>query len=241
MDPNEPQNGATPGPEQTADRSPAQPHGDGRQDRGSAVADLAGEFGAELVRAIRVGLAQGDSSSREPRGPSRLSWYEFATQYAHAHWPGRAAKTRDEASEALTAVTVAMLWDVPGRPKGEVLRRALRHWAFVLPGAGLEAMGAEDRLVLQWVAKASRPLVDLHDPVLARDVLESLRRKIDGGEAAVETIRRKRKVLVHALRYAVERGELGSHPLAKISWGCPSRPSRWIRGWWSIRIRRGSC
>lgn len=59
----------------------------------------------------------------------------------------------------------------------------------------------------------SRPLVDLSDPVLARDVLESLRRKLDGGEAAVETMRRKRKVVVHALHYAVERGELGSHPL----------------------------
>ena len=64
---------------------------------------------------------------------------------------------------------------------------------------------------LQWVLKASRPLTDLHDPVLARDVLESLRRKPDGGEAGVETMRRKRKVLVRALHYAVKRGELGSH------------------------------
>ncbi|WP_260462594.1 site-specific integrase [Streptomyces sp. TRM72054] len=75
--------------------------------------------------------------------------------------------------------------------------------------------------MLQWVAKASRPLVDLHDPVLARDVLESLRRRLDGGEAAVGTLRRKRKVLVHALHYAVERGELGSHPLDKIRWRVP--------------------
>ncbi|MFF3247044.1 hypothetical protein ACFYWY_25690 [Streptomyces sp. NPDC002870] len=80
---------------------------------------------------------------------------------------------------------------------------------------------AEDRLVLQWVAKASRSLVDLYDPVLAREVLESLRRKLDGGEAAVETMRRKRKVLVHALHFAVERGELGSHPLARIRWRVP--------------------
>src|SRR5438128_22016 len=85
---------------------------------------------------------------------------------------------------------------------GQLLRRALRHWAFVVPGPGRGEMPAQDRLVLQWVAKAFRPLVDLHDPVLARDVLESLRRKLDGGEAAVETMRRKRKVLVHALHYA---------------------------------------
>ena len=209
---------------EVGDRSSAQPHGDGRQDRDSAVADLAGEFGAELVRAIRAGLAQGNSSAHGHRGPSQLSWYAFATQYAQAHWPGRAAKTRDEVSEALTAITMAMLWDLPGRPNGQLLRRALRHWAFAVPGPGQGQMPAEDRLVLQWVAKASRPLGDLHDPVLARDVLESLRRKLDGGEAAVEAMRRKRKVLVHALHYAVERGELGSHPLNGVRWRVP-KPS----------------
>ncbi|WP_371551288.1 hypothetical protein OG266_38065 [Streptomyces sp. NBC_00554] len=71
MDPNEHHNGATPDPEQPAGRSPAQLQGEGRQDRDCAVADLAGEFGAELVRAIRVGLAQGNSSAHGPRG--RLS------------------------------------------------------------------------------------------------------------------------------------------------------------------------
>ncbi|MFD5159542.1 hypothetical protein ACFWMJ_15930 [Streptomyces hawaiiensis] len=35
-------------------------------------------------------------------------------------------------------------------------------------------------------------------------------------------MRRKRKVLVHALHYAVERGELGSHPLEKIRWRVPN-------------------
>lgn len=166
MDLNE-YHGAAPEPEQPAYRSPAQPHGGGRPDGGSAVAGLAGEFGAELVRAIRVGLAEVSSSGHGSRGPSQLSWYDFAAEYARAHWPGRAAKTRDEVSDALTAVTVAMLWDLPGRPSGQLVRRALRHWAFVVPGPGRGEMPAQDRLVLQWVAKASRPLVDLNDPVLA--------------------------------------------------------------------------
>ncbi|MFE1246804.1 tyrosine-type recombinase/integrase [Streptomyces sp. NPDC058741] len=214
MDLNE-HHGVASQPEQPADRTPAQPHG------GSAVAGLAGEFGAELVRAIRVGLAEVSNSGQGARGPSHMSWYSFATEYARAHWPGRAAKTRDEVSDALTAVTMAMLGDLPGRPNGHLLRRALRHWAFVTLRPGQGEMSAQDRLVLQWVAKASRPLVDLHDPVLARDVLESLRRKLDGSEAAVETMRRKRKVLVHALHYAVERGELGSHPLNRVRWRVP--------------------
>lgn len=84
--------------------------------RDNAVADLAGEFGAELVRAIRVGLAQGHGSAHGSRGSSKVSWYAFATEYARVHWPERAAKTRDEVSDALTAITLAMLWDIPGRP-----------------------------------------------------------------------------------------------------------------------------
>ncbi|MFE1344383.1 tyrosine-type recombinase/integrase [Streptomyces sp. NPDC058757] len=196
-------------------------HGEGRWDGSSAVAEMAGEFGAQLVRAIRAGLAQGPSTAREPQRLSRLTWYAFATEYARAHWPGRAAKTRDEVSDALTAVTLAMCWDRRGRPTEQVLRRALRHWAFVMPRQGDPMPPPQDRLALQWVAKASRPLIDLYDPVLARDVLESLRRKQDGGEAAVETMRRKRKVLVHALGYAMERGELGSNPLEQVRWSVP--------------------
>ncbi|WP_262505930.1 hypothetical protein [Streptomyces sp. TRM68367] len=84
-----------------------------------------------------------------------------------------------------------MCWDLPGRPNGQLLRRALRRWAFVVPGPEQRELPAEDRLVLQWVANASRQLVHLHDSVLARDVLKSLRRRLDGGEAAVETMRRK--------------------------------------------------
>ncbi|MGH1554097.1 hypothetical protein ACRAWF_25675 [Streptomyces sp. L7] len=56
--------GAAPEPEQPADRSPAQAAwrwADGRR-RQRVVAGLAGEFGAELVRAIRLGLAEVSSS-----------------------------------------------------------------------------------------------------------------------------------------------------------------------------------
>jgi hypothetical protein len=72
------------------------------------VAELAGEFGAELVRAVRAGLARQDSPGCGVRGPSRLSWCDFATEYARAHWPGRVAKTWDEVGDGLTAITMAM-------------------------------------------------------------------------------------------------------------------------------------
>lgn len=41
--------------------------------------------------------------------------------------------------------------------------------------------------------------------------------------AAPETMRRKRKVLVHALHYAIEQGELHSHPLERIRWRVPKQ------------------
>lgn len=52
---------------------------------------------------------------------------------------------------------MAMLGDLPGRPNGQLLRRALRHWAFVTLRPGQGEMPAQDRLVLQWVAKISVP------------------------------------------------------------------------------------
>src|SRR5882757_3527409 len=73
---------------------------------------------------------------------------------------GWAGRPRNETSEALSLVTRAMLWDVPGRPSEDVLHRALRLWAFLGPGASDHDIPAQDRLVLAWVAKASRPLVD---------------------------------------------------------------------------------
>ncbi|MBT2455332.1 tyrosine-type recombinase/integrase [Streptomyces sp. ISL-86] len=79
-------------------------------------------------------------------------------------------------------------------------------------------MPADARLALRWVEGASRPLVDLLDPAVMRAVLEALRLKRDGTVAAAETQRHKHKILVNAVRYAIEQGKLHSDPLAPISW-----------------------
>lgn len=107
---------------------------------------------------------------------------------------------------------MALLNDRPGRPADAELRKALRNWAFVLPGVGN---------TLHWVAKASRPLSDLSDPALGRAVLDSLKIKLDGTAAAAETVRRKRRTLVNALLYAVDLGEFRGSPLAAVRWQKP--------------------
>ncbi len=182
---------------------------------------LAEQFGSELVRALRAGLASGPEAAFGTRMPSEISWYAFAVDYAQAHWIGRSAHTRRETSEALAAITRAMLYPVPRRPNETLLHRSLQSWAFTERGPQAEEVPATARRVLDWVARASRPLADLQDPTVARAVMDALRRKRDGTAAAVETWRRKRKVLSSALHYAIERGELSSHPLKRIRWSTP--------------------
>ncbi|MGX6743677.1 hypothetical protein [Streptomyces peucetius] len=133
-------------------------------------------------------------------------------------WPQIAAKTRNETNDALCAITLAMLRDVRGRPSDELLRQALRNWAFVVPRPESRTAPPDVRLALRWAERASRPLTDLMDPAVMRVVLQALRLKHDGTVAAAETQRHKRMTLVNAVRYAIEQGRLRSDPVANVNW-----------------------
>lgn len=188
------------------------------------VRELVDELGAALVLAARESTAPGrvrpgagQGSVHDRRGAA-MSWYAFALEYLAMRWPMIAAKTRDETNDALCAITQAMLRDAASRPNDQLLRRALRGWAFVVPRPEPRTMPADVRLALRWVAGASLPLADLLDPALMRAVLEALRLKQDGLVAAAETQRRKHKILVNAVRYAIEQRKLPADPLAPINW-----------------------
>lgn len=150
-----------------------------------------------------------------------VSWYDFALRYLAMKWPHAALNTRDGINESLTSVTVELLDERAGRPSDEALRRALRNWAFVLPGPADRELPDDVRNVLHWVSKASRPLADLAEPATARAVLDSLKLKLDGTAAAAETVRRKRRTLVNAANYAVDLGELRENPVTAVRWQKP--------------------
>jgi hypothetical protein len=99
-----------------------------------------------------------------------------------------------------------------------LLSKALRNWAFVLPGPDDRELPTEIANTLHWVAKASRPLSDLGDAAIARAVLDSLKLKLDGTAAAAETVPRKRRTLVNAMHYAVDLGEFKEKPITSIRW-----------------------
>ncbi|MFJ3101783.1 tyrosine-type recombinase/integrase [Streptomyces sp. NPDC086835] len=185
---------------------------------------LADNYRSKLMRAARDGEEFGTESGLPgsmAEKKSALTWYAFALQYLAMKWPHAAPNTRDGINESLTSVTVALLDDRPGRPSDELLRKTLRNWAFVLPGPHEHELPTEIGNVLHWVAKASRPLSDLADPVIGRAVLDSLKLKLDGTAAAAETVRRKRRTLVNAVHYAVDLGEFPENPLTSIRWQKP--------------------
>ncbi|MHC3472403.1 hypothetical protein ACYF6T_27425 [Streptomyces sp. 7R007] len=182
------------------------------------IRDLADEIGAALIRSVRQVAADDLASLGTGHDPVTISWYAFALEYLEMRWPQVAAKTRNETNDALCAITLTMLRDVRGRPSDELLRQALRNWAFVLPRPDLRTAPPDMRFALRWVARASRPLTDLMDPAVMRAVLQALRLKQDGTVAAAETQRHKRMTLVNAVRYAIEQGGLPDDPLANVNW-----------------------
>jgi integrase len=185
---------------------------------------LADHYRTKLMRAMRDGEEfDTDTGLPDSMAPQKadLSWYDFALKYLAMKWPHAAPNTRDSINEALTSITMALLDDRPGRPSDEALRRALRNWAFVLPGPKDRELPPDIGNTLNWIEKASRPLVDLANPVLGRAVLDALKLKLDGTAAAAETVRRKRRTLVNAAHYAVDLGEFRENPLASLRWQKP--------------------
>lgn len=185
---------------------------------------LAENFRSKILRAAHDG-EEFDSGSGLPESMAEkkatLTWYDFALRYLAMKWPYAAPNTRVGINESLAAVTVALLDDRLGRPPEELLRKALRNWAFVLPGPSDRELPPEISNALHWVSKASRPLADLGDPVIGRAVLDSLKLKLDGTAAAAETVRRKRRTLINAMHYAVDLGAFSENPLSGVRWQKP--------------------
>ncbi|MFJ9742532.1 tyrosine-type recombinase/integrase [Streptomyces sp. NPDC101166] len=185
---------------------------------------LADHYRSKLLRAAHGGeefdTVTGLPDSMVEKAFS-TSWYAFALKYLAMKWPHAAPNTRSGINESLTAVTMALLDDRPGQPPEELIRKALRNWAFVLPGPDDRDLPDDVASVLHWVSKASRPLADLGDAAVARAVLDSLKLKLDGTAAAAETVRRKRRTLVNALHYAVDLGEFKENPITGIRWKKP--------------------
>jgi integrase len=149
------------------------------------------------------------------KAKSARTWYAFAVTYVETRWPHSAAKSREGMTDALSNITPVLTSDRPGRPEDEILRRALREFAFV-PADRRPVSSPEVAAALRWLEAASLPLTALEDAKNARAALDAIALRLDGKAAAASTFRRKRAVFHHALEYAVELEELSANPLDRV-------------------------
>ena len=88
---------------------------------------------ADKGEAFDVETGLPDSMTREA---SSVTWYEHACAFADARWPKVAAKGRISLVEGLMAVTPVLVTNQRGAPDAEILRQAMRRWAFNPPRRG---------------------------------------------------------------------------------------------------------
>jgi hypothetical protein len=186
------------------------------------VRRVADELAAELVAAVKreAGAGHGGGVNAAGGGDGRFAgrdWYGFALEYLDMRWRHTAAKTRSEVSEALCALTLAMVKGRALRPDEELLRRALRRRAFVVPRPADREVPDDERMALRWVARATRPVGDLLDAEVMRAVITSLSVRSDGSAVPVETQRHRKNTLVNVVEYAFDVEEL----VPEIPWRVP--------------------
>ena len=130
-------------------------------------------------------------------------------------WLEASPRHRQSTAEGLTTITLALVDD--GLPfDGELVRRALRTYAFNTAARESGPPPAEFVEPLRWVGDHSRSLADLMDPGILRAVLGAIARNLDGSPAAASTTNRKRAALSGAIGYAIETGGLSSNPLPTV-------------------------
>jgi integrase len=179
---------------------------------------LADRFRAKLLRALEKGEPF-DTVSGLPDslrgGMGALSFFDLAVRYVDHRWADASAKHRDSMTDALALVVPVLVKPRRGRPSPEALRRALR--SHVLPPPRRERERPADVVAaVQWIEKASLPVVELQEIARAHEVIDALGRKLDGTPAATQTYRRRRAVVFNSLEYAVELELLPANPLTRV-------------------------
>jgi len=143
---------------------------------------------------------------------SSVTWYQHACAFADARWPKVAPKGRISLVEGLMAVTPVLVTSTRGAPDPDVLRTAMRKWAFN-PSRRNTDMPEDVERALRWLAKSSVPVAALSDASLVGKALDACGRKLDGSAAAPEYYRRRRRTFYAALKYAVRERHLSANPL----------------------------
>jgi integrase len=183
-----------------------------------ATKTLAKNDRSSLVSAQNRGEAfytdTGRPISEARAAASKVTFYEFACQYADMKWPRGAANSRRSTADALVALTPVMLKGSKTGDEAKALRKALHKWGFNT--AHRDSAPDDVQAILNWVASSSKPLADLSKPDVIRAALTAVGSKLDGKPAAATYAARRRAVLWNLCEYAVEEGNLMKNPITTV-------------------------
>jgi hypothetical protein len=190
---------------------------------------LAEAFRAQLVTYANRGTPFDVATGRPEavcREAAKKLWYQHMCDYVDMKWPTVAPKSRTSIAEALATVTLGLdAEDSRGRPTDADIRGALYGWALVVPARRAGPAPEELRGTVRWLERNTVNVADLQDPTrsaaIVRRALQALTRKLDGTQAAPNTVARKRTVFYSTLEYAVELGLLTRNPIDYVAWSLP--------------------
>jgi integrase len=185
---------------------------------------LADSFRSELLTAARKGEPFDIDTGRPAslgRAREEMSWFAFAVAYMDSKWISSAATYRRSISEALTAITPALLVVDDDQPAPALIRHALHRWAFNTRRRDDPSCPQEVRDALSWIEGHCRPVARLGEPATLRHVLDTMARRADGQPAAGSVVSKRRRVLFNAMEHAVELGHLAANPLVGFKWKAP--------------------
>ncbi len=185
---------------------------------------LAESFRADILSAARRGEAFDVDTGRPlsmTRATQDVNWYKFACDYMDMKWPTAAATYRRSISEALTAITAALIEPGYGKPEGVLMRSALHGWAFNTNRRDDPDRPQAVSDTLRWTESHTKLVSQLSEPGVLRSVLAKIGTRLDGSGAAASVVSKRRRVLFNALEYAVERGIIQANPLVAFKWKPP--------------------
>jgi integrase len=185
---------------------------------------LADSFRSELVSAKR----KGEAFTVETGLPLHLaktedttSWFDFACRYVGMKWPRAAATYRRGIAEAMTTITSALIEGGRGKPDDALIRSALCGWAFNTGRRDDPSRPENVSAALRWIARNTKSVSALENPVVLRSVLDAIAHRLDGKARAASVVNQKRMVLSNVLSYAVELRMLPVNPLPSVKWTRP--------------------
>lgn len=181
-----------------------------------ATKALAESFRSDLQRAQRAGEAfevQSGLPVSLARKRNARTLLEVATSYVDWLWAsGAPPNTRKGVVTSMAAIVPLFVRQLDHTPDPAALQRLLSTRLLPPPRRG-EPLTAAQTAAASWLVRASRPVADLGDDIVASELLTALGKTVSGRSVTSLTWDKRRAVLHRTVEFARSSGWIDVNPL----------------------------